>query len=95
VTLKPCGRDVPVKLPVAPVKIPVPHMMVSVSVPLFGWQSPRLPQTPGHEPSLKVSSMKIEPPARLIVRKSQLPPQPAPKSIVSVAWPSGMTSPLP
>jgi hypothetical protein len=29
------------------------------------------------------------------VRRSQVPPQPAPKSIISVAWPSGITSPLP
>jgi Sulfatase len=72
---------VPVKLPVAASKIPVPPMIVPVSVPLIGKPSPRLPQTPGEAKLLNVSSMKMDPPARLIVRRSHVPPQPAPNSI--------------
>ena len=84
----PAARTVPVRVPVAPSKMPVPPTITSVSVPdagsaLFGWQAP------GQSPLLNVSSMKIDPPARLIVRKSQPSPQ-APNSIVSVAWPNGI-----
>jgi hypothetical protein len=31
----------------------------------------------------------------VIVRRSQAPPQPAPKTSISLAWPSGITSPAP
>jgi len=71
--------------------MPVPPTITSVSVPdagsaLFGWHAPR------QSPLLNVSSMKIGPPARLIVRKSQPSPQ-APNSIVSVAWRNGISWP--
>src|SRR5215208_341268 len=89
----PAARTVPVRVPVAPSKIPVPPTITSVSVPdagsaLFGWQAP------GQSPLLNVFSMKIEPSARLIVRRSHPSPQ-APNSIVSVARPNGITWPCP
>ena len=44
---------------------------------------------------LSVSSKVIDPPAGVMVRRSQPPPQPPPNTIVSVAWPYGMTCPCP
>ena len=84
----------PLRVPLAPVNVPVPPTITSVSVPELGpaglgWH------TPGQAELLNDSSIKIEPPARLMVRKSQLPPQAPPNWIVSVACPNGMTCPLP
>src|SRR5215469_456384 len=84
----------PLRVPLALAKVPVPPTIVSVSVPEkgkagLGWHAP------GQVGLLKTSSMKIDPPARLMVRKSQLPPQAAPNTIFSVAWPNGRTCPCP
>jgi hypothetical protein len=81
---RPAAVTDPLRFPLAPVKLPVPPTITSVSVPELGaaglgWH------TPGQVGLLKNSSMKSEPPLRLIVRKSQLPPQPLPNAIVSVA----------
>ena len=55
----PAARTVPVRVPVAPSKMPVPPTITSVSVPDPG--KARLGFAPGHLGSLNVSSMKIEP----------------------------------
>src|SRR5215469_12168467 len=84
----------PLRVPLALAKVPVPPTIVSVSVPEkgkagLGWH------TPWQVGLLKTSSMKIDPSARLMVRKSQLPSQAAPNTIFSVAWPNGRTCPCP
>ena len=86
----------PVSAPLAPSKIPVPPMTTSARGPPPTPIGPGLQAgSAGHDPLPAVSSRMSEPPARSIVRRSQLPPQPAPNTIISVAWPSGMTSPCP
>src|SRR5215469_11254053 len=85
----------PLRFPLAPVNFPVPPTIVSVSVPPpgsdgLGWH------TPGQVGLLKNSWTLIVPPARLMVRTSHsgLSPQ-AKNTIISVAWPNGMTCPCP
>src|SRR5215469_3681936 len=94
-TIPPAKVTDPLRFPVALAKVPVPPTIVSVSVappgaPGLGWHAP------GQVGLLKNSWMRIEPPARLMVRTSHSGWLPQVKNTMfSVAWPNGRTCPCP
>src|SRR3954452_9518341 len=90
----PASFTVPESVPDAPLNAPVPAMTTSERDPEagdagLGWQDPG---QAGYE---NVSASTSVPVASVIVRRSQVPPQPARKAMMSVALPNGVTRPKP